>query len=62
MALSADLYHRPEPVILESFSFQNAAIDPATLDRLADAELALGRHRQAERLSWFAASLREAGQ
>ncbi len=35
--------------------------DAAALDRLADFELAAGRFRSADRLSWLAAGLREAG-
>ena len=33
--------------------------DAATLDRMADAELAVGRYHSADRLSWLAAGLRE---
>ena len=33
--------------------------DAAALDRLADAELAVGHYQQADRLAWLAAGLRE---
>ncbi len=33
--------------------------DAATLDRLADAELAAGRHHAADRLAWLAAGIRD---
>lgn len=33
--------------------------DPSALDRLADAELAAGRHHAADRLAWLAAGFRE---
>ena len=35
--------------------------DAAALDRLADAELAVGRYRAADHFAWLAAGLRDAG-
>ena len=41
--------------------FQKDMPEPSLLDRLADAELQMGHHAQAERLAARAEALREAG-